>query len=31
VKSMTPEKVAKFVNDEILKGGNSVKVIMQPQ
>lgn len=31
VDSLTPEKVAKFVSDEILKGGNSVKIIMQPQ
>ena len=31
VNSLTPEKVAKFVNDVIFGGGNSVKVIMLPE
>lgn len=31
VNSLTPEKVSRFVKDVILKGGNSVKVIMLPQ
>lgn len=31
VNSLTPEKVSKFVKDIILKGGNSVKVVMLPQ
>lgn len=31
VKALTPEKVANFVKNVIIKGGNSVKVIMLPQ
>ena len=31
VNALTPEKVAKFVKDVILAGGNSVKVIMLPE
>lgn len=31
VSALTPEKVAKFVKDIILGGGNSVKVIMLPE
>lgn len=31
IEGVTPEKVAKFVKESILKGGNSVKVIMLPE
>lgn len=31
VNALTPDKVAKFVNDVIFGGGNSVKVIMLPE
>lgn len=30
VNAMTPEKLAKFMKDVIIGGGNSVKVIMLP-
>lgn len=31
INGLTPEKVARFVKDNVLKGGNSVKVIMMPE
>lgn len=31
VEAMTPEKVQRFVSDEVLKGGSCIKVIMQPE
>jgi len=30
INGITPEKIAKFVKEDVLKGGNSVKVIMLP-
>lgn len=31
INALTPEKLAKFVNDVIIGGGNSVKVVMLPE